>query len=311
MRTRASLFCSLLLIVYLLVSGTLVLAASDDAKYGQSWLDVDYVGDGIIGHRLDIYLPASGSGPFPVLVGIYGSAWARDDKKGPTGAMSAPVWCPLGFAVVAINHRSSLDVTFPAQIHDAKAAIRFLRANAETYHLDSDRIGVSGASSGGHLASLLGTSGDVGEHTFRDVTVNLEGTLGDHLDVSSRVQAVSDISGTVNFLTLSSCGSTYDHDAPDSNASRFIGGPLQESAELCTLASPITYVDEDDPPFRIFHGELDTQVPHCQSAALQFALLRAGVPSEYTLVEGAGHGDMNTLAIAVALIEFFQGVLMP
>jgi len=303
MRTRWSVRWILGLVLALLLGccGGRALAAS----YGQSWLDVDYVGDGIVGHRLDIYTPAAGSGPFPVLIVLYGSAWARDDRKGPTGAVSANVWCPLGFAIVSINHRSSHDVPFPAQIHDVKAAIRFVRANADVYSLDPNRIGLSGGSSGAHLAALAGTSGDVGEYTILEETIDLEGNLGPYVGTSSRVHAVCTMASPTDFLMKDAC----DPEVSLAPEEALIGGPLLDNVALCGFANPITYVDPSDPPFRMFHGSEDLAVPHCQSAALRNALLMAGVPVEYTLVEGAGHGNLGTVEVSMQILEFFQDVL--
>ena len=269
---------------------------------GEPWLDVDYVGDGIVGHRMDIYTPAAGHGPFPAIVTFYGSAWTADDKKTATGLAAARAWCPLGFAIVAINHRASSQASFPAQIHDAKAAIRYLRANAATYNINPERIGVSGGSSGGHLAALLGTSGDVGNYTIGEVTVSLEGDLGPHTDTSSRVQAVLTLAAPTNFLLKTAC----DPNTVTTAEEILIGGPLEENVELCALANPITYVDSGDPPFRIFHGEEDPVVPHCESAALYAALLAARVPVEYTLVSGAGHTNLVTPETIDAVVEFFR-----
>ncbi|MCA9726609.1 MAG: alpha/beta hydrolase fold domain-containing protein [Candidatus Eisenbacteria bacterium] len=288
----------------------LVLAASLSAARPSSatnWTNLDYVGDGIVGHRLDIYQPSTGTPPYPLIVFIYGSAWQCNSCK---SAVSHVLTSLLGggFAVASINHRSSGDAIYPAQIQDCKAAIRFLRANAPIYGLDPDRIGVTGSSSGGHLVSLLGTSGGVTTHTVGDVEMDIEGSLGTHTGVSSTVQAVCDWYGPTDFLIMNMCGSGIDHDAANSPESLLIGGPIQQHPDECALANPITYVDPTDPPFRIFHGTADPLVPHCESESLDVALDAAGVPSELTLVPGAGHG-WNDAAEQVQMVEFFQTVL--
>ena len=115
------------------------------------WLDIDYVGDGVIGHRLDIHLPAVGQAPFPIVVAIYGSAWFSNSAKSTVFTEGlGQTLLNNGFAVVSINHRSSSDAKFPAQIQDVKAAIRFVRANATKFSMDNSFIGVTGWSSGGH-----------------------------------------------------------------------------------------------------------------------------------------------------------------
>jgi len=310
-RQRRMFWVVALLALVALGLTSLMMEGSQGPSYGRTWTNIDYVGDGITGHLLDIYLPAKGSGPFPAVIMIYGSAWTSDHGKGEFGKVLAGVLCPVGFATIAINHRSSLKSIFPAQIHDVKAAVRFVRASAEAYSLDPDRIAVWGASSGGHLAALLGTSSGVGAYTVGGTTMSIEGILGKHLTTSSRVQAVSDWCGATDFLTLNDCYYTKDHNAKDSPASLLIGGPIQEHPEECALANPITYVDSKDPPFFIAHGSNDPQVPWCQSQKLHDALRAAGAPSTFTLVAGAGHTDLGTEKTLADTIAFLKEVLHP
>jgi acetyl esterase/lipase len=274
------------------------------ASSATNWFDLDYVGDGIAGHRLDIYQPPAGSPPYPLVVFIYGSAWQCDNCKSAVSHVLSALQGG-GFAVASINHRSSYDAIYPAQIQDCKAAIRYLRANASAYDLDPDRFGATGSSSGGHLVALLGTSGGVTTYTVGDVTMDIEGSLGTYTGVSSRVQAVCDWYGPTDFLIMNECGSMLDHDAPDSPESLLMGGPIQEHPDECALANPITYVDSGDPPYRIFHGGSDPLVPHCESDSLDRALDAAGVYSDYTLVPGAGHG-WNDGAEQAEMVVFFQ-----
>ena len=271
---------------------------------GKTWKDIDYVGDGIVGHQLDIYLPAKGDGPFPAIVYIYGSAWFSNNMKGTAG-MFSPALLDAGFAVVAINHRASKEAIFPAQINDAKAAIRFIRANAANYNLDPAWIGVTGCSSGGHLTTLLGTSGGVRKHTVGKTTYDLEGSLGAHTGTDSSVQAACDWFGPTNFLTMDSCGSQLKHNPADSPESTVIGGPIQENPDKCALANPVTYVDANDPPFMIFHGNKDPLVPFCQSDALHKRLTEVGVDSSYILVSNARHGTGLTTPINLSMMARF------
>ena len=305
------LWAAFILVAALLAACACAALALDDGRaVGETWLDVDYVGDGVVGHRMDIYAPSEGTGPFPAVIMVYGSAWSNDDGKGVAGALFAPSLCAAGLAAVSINHRASWDAIFPAQIHDVKAAIRFIRADATTYNIDPERIGIVGGSSGGHLAALAGTSGAVGLYTVGEITMDLEGSLGDHVGTSSSVKSVVAACPPTDFLILNSCGSHYDHDAPESHASRLIGGPIQENPEMCRLANPVTYVDPTDPPFAFFHGALDTQVPVCQSAVLSWALLLAGVPVEYTIVDGVGHNNVVTPMVQRRIVEFFVKTLL-
>jgi acetyl esterase/lipase len=286
--------------------------AQAEAMEQPTWQDIDYVGDGIVGHRLDIYLPDTNRGPFPVVVYIYGSAFFSNNSKGNVKRAFAPVLLEAGFAVVAINHRGTRvdNVVFPAPVHDVKAAVRFIRANAAAYHIDPSRIGATGCSSGGHLVAFLGTSGGVTTHTVGEATMHIEGSLGAHTDVSSSVQAVCDWFGPTDFLVMDSCGSRMNHDAPDSPESVLIGGPIQEHPDECALANPATYIDSDDPPFMIIHGDNDPLVPYCNSESFDAALDKAGVPSEYILVEGAGHGDgLIESEYLDKMVQFFENHL--
>lgn len=236
--------------------------------------DMQYVTNGHPRHKLDLYLPASGTN-LPLVVWIHGGAWLSGSKQ-PCPALFL---LKDGFAVASINYRLSQHAIFPAQIEDCKAAIRWLRAHAHKYGIDPDRIGVWGASAGGHLAALLGTSGDVAEFD-----------KGDNPDVSSRVQAVCDWFGPTDLTQISKSPSDVDHDAPESPESRLLGGPVHENKDKAQRANPITYVSKDDPPFLIMHGDKDRLVPLNQSELLAEALKTAGVEVTFHAIKGAGHG---------------------
>ena len=170
--------------------------------------------------KLDLYLPEKADGPLPVIVWVHGGGWLAGSKDG--GGPALP-FVGKGYAVAAINYRLSQHAKFPAQIEDCKAAIRWLRANAKTYNLDPDHIGVWGASAGGHLVALLGTSGDVKE---------LEGKEG-NTDQSSRVQAVVDWFGPTDLTKMGG-----SHDQPNSPEARLFGGPVQENKEKAATSQP-------------------------------------------------------------------------
>jgi len=213
----------------------------------------------------------------PLVVWVHGGAWRGGSKDNLRNAL------PLvnhGYAVASVEYRLSQEAQFPAQIQDCKAAVRWLRANAAEYHLEPDRIAVWGSSAGGHLVALLGTASDLPEWE----------TVGDHSDVSSRVQAVCDWFGPTDFLRMNDTPGKMDHDAPDSPESQLIGGPIQENVERVRLANPITYASPDDPPFLIVHGEDDRTVLPNQSELLHQALQEKGVDVTLTLIPGQGHG---------------------
>jgi len=233
--------------------------------------DLEYVKGGHERQKLDLYLPEKAEGPLPVIIWIHGGAWKQGSKDG----CPARFQVSRGYAVASIGYRFSQHAVFPAQIEDCKAAIRWLRANAKTHNLDPVRFAVMGASAGGHLAALLGTSGGVKE---------LEGQ-GGNPDQSSRVQAVVDLFGPTDFLRMGG-----SHDDARSPESLLIGGPLQDNKEKAARANPITYVTRDAPPFLILHGDKDGAVPFNQSELLTAALKKAGVEVTLRKIEGAGHG---------------------
>ncbi len=254
---------------------------------------------------LDIYRPEKPEGPLPVVLWIYGGAW-RSGSKDDRQTAGATWLARHGFAVVAFNYRLSQIAKFPAQIHDCKAAVRWVRAHARQYGLRSDRIAAWGASAGGHLAALLGASGGVAD---------LEGDLGNESE-SSRIQAVVDFFGPTDFLQMDAMAPPggMRHDSPDSPESQLIGGPIQEQREMVARANPITYVSADDPPFLILHGERDPLVPVGQSEILFAALRRAGVPAIFHKIAGAGHGGaefQNPVVRAMVLAFLNQWLKEP
>ena len=205
------------------------------------------------------------------------------------------------FVGASIGYRLSGEAIWPAQIHDCKAAIRWLRAHAEEFGFDPDRIAVMGSSAGGHLVAMLGTSGDIS---------GLEGTLGKHTDVSSRVQCVIDEYGPTNFLTMNDFPGRMNHLAADSPESRLLGQQITEVPHLVREASPVTYVSKDDPPFLIIHGTDDPLVPYQQSVVFAESLKQVGVPVILQRVENGEHGGFGSEEIRVRTRMFLEKHLM-
>lgn len=214
--------------------------------------------------------------PAPVAVWIHGGGWEAGDKQGGLDLSLNPVMVQAGFVAVSINYRLSDHALYPAQIHDAKAAIRWLRANAAELGIDPDRIGVWGHSAGGHLSALLGTTGDLPE---------LEGESGAP-GYSSRVQAVVPVSPPTDFLALPP---GWNNVEPRSATSKLIGGPLEERRDLVRLANPIAHIRPGTSPFLIIHGEDDEIVPVEQAQLLHDALLRSGADSTFVRLPNADH----------------------
>ncbi len=284
-----------ILLLAVLVSGTISILGAGQPDPSQMTVrrDIAYVPGGHERQKLDLYLPqqADPSGKRPLLVWVHGGAWLGGNKNNPPALR----FVEKGYAVASINYRLSQHALFPAQIEDCKAAIRWLRANAGTYGYDPNRIGVWGASAGGHLVALLGTTGDVKEFD-----------VGPNAGVSSRVQAVCDFFGPTDFTKMSSFPSAMKHDAPDAPEAKLIGGPVQENKDKVQRANPIAYVTKDDPPFLIVHGDKDPLVPHNQSEILLAALQKVGVEARLYTVTGGGHGGFKDPQVDLLVAEFLQ-----
>ena len=277
--------------------------------YSKSWKDLNYASDSFQYHRLDIYLPVIEKPTYPVVISIYGSAWFGNNLKGSDLATFGKALLDAGFAVVTPNHRSSMDAKFPAQIQDIKAVIRFIRTNAAKYQIDTSFIGINGFSSGGHLSALAGTSRFTKQFTVGSTTYDIEGNVGSDTTVSSSVHAVVDWSGPTDLLVLDSCRSTPLHDGANSPESLLIGGSVQDNQDKAMLANPITYIDANDPPFLILHGDADQTVPSCQSTLLFDALQKANVPSQLVLIPNAQHGTgMFSEKYFKMMIDFFTTI---
>lgn len=221
--------------------------------------------------RLDLYLPATGAGPFPLVVWIHGGGFSGGTKTLADGAAARRL-VDRGFAVASLGYRLSGEARFPAAVLDLKAALRHLRANASDYRIAPDRIGAWGSSAGGHLAAFLGVTGGVAE--FEDASLG-------NAKQSSRVQAVVDWYGPSSLLEMDADASAQGcapyagtgHDDASSPEGRWLGGKPSSIPQVASRASPVTWVSVDDPPFIIQHGGRDCSVPTEQGRRLRDALL--------------------------------------
>ncbi len=247
--------------------------------------------------RLDLYLPAQRRSA-PLLIWIHGGAWMHGAKEDP------PVLPYLHetYALASIEYHFSYEALFPRQVHTCKAAVRWLRAHAREFGYRADRIGVLGASAGGHLAACLGASNGCPE---------LEGAIGPYLAESSAVQAVVDLFGPTDFLHMLEYESSLDHAAPDSPESLLLGAAVRDVPDKVAAANPITYISARTCPFCIVHGDQDSLIPWQQSVLLRDALVAQGIPVEFQLVAGAGHGGsaINT-ACAGPVREFLRRTVL-
>ena len=262
---------------------------ADTSHVRRKFLDIPYA-DISPAQKLDIYLPDEGEGPFPVIVSLHGGAFMGCDKA-DMQVLPMLEGLKRGYAVVAVNYRLSWEAKFPALVHDVKAAVRWIRAHAQSYHFDPDRIAAWGGSAGGYLASMLGTSAGVPE--LEDLSLG-------NPDQPSHVQAVVAWFGPTDFLKMDeqlaerglSPEPGMEHNGPRSPESLLLGEQITKIPERVKAANPETFITSSAPPFFLQHGTQDDTVPVQQSinfaSKLEQVLGKDRVKLE--LLEGAGHG---------------------
>lgn len=245
---------------------------------------------------LNLHLPAAE--PRPVLiVWVHGGAWRAGSRSSmPLGSLVSQ-----GYPVASVDYRLSTQARFPAQIHDIKAAIRFLRARAGEFKLDANRIVVAGDSAGAHLAALVGVSNQHPE---------LEGKVGPHVGINSNVQGILSFYGAANLMTILAQSTPHGLGVRVPALDLLLGGQPEKVADLALLASPVVHVDSGDPPLLLLHGDQDPQMPVNQSLELWGAYRKAGRPVRLEIVHGGAHGgaqfyDRERLAMVV---EFLEGL---
>jgi len=247
--------------------------------------------------KLHLLLPKDRSKPLPLIIFIKGGGWGKNHPQKSFSFIPQLVpFAKHGYVIASVEHRTSNEAKFPAQLYDVKAAVRYLKENAEKYNIDPSRVGVWGTSSGGHLAALLGTSEGVTQVEENEKSSRF----------TSSVQAVVDWYGPTDFSQMSKYPGIVDYDAPDSPESHLIGGPIQENLDKVKIANPITYITSDDPPFLIMHGDKDRRVPFNQSELLYEALKKANVKATMYKIKGAGHGGFSQPTILKTVQDFFD-----
>ena len=224
---------------------------------------------------LDLYMPEGVESP-PLLVWIHGGAWSSGTKAGVP-----KVFVERGIATASLDFRQSTEARFPAQVHDIKAGLRFLRAMAPKYGYRADRIAIAGSSSGGHLAALVGVTNGHRE---------LEGTVGAHFDQSSSVHAIVDYFGASNLVSILDQSTPFGVNMRRPALERLLGALPEQVKPLAELASPVMHVDASDPPLLLFHGDQDRQMPINQAHELQGAYSKRGLDVQFYVGHGLGHG---------------------
>ncbi len=259
----------------------------------ESHFDQNYAGNSNPKQAVDLFLPKvrKSTAPLPVICFIHGGGWMAGDRISSAGT-TALATMSGEYAGVSIGYRLSQEAKWPAQIYDCKAAIRWIRAHAKEYNLDPDKIGVWGASAGGHLVSLLGTTNGVEE---------LEGDVGPNLTQSSNVTCVVNFCGPSDFLLplMTANGKPV---LEDEAVIGLLGGNSEQKKELAKEASPVTYITSDDVPFLTAHGTKDKRVDFVHAVELDKKLQAAGVPSLLYTIKDGGHGfksdELNKRIIA-------------
>jgi acetyl esterase/lipase len=247
-------------------------ARAQEAAKAKQAKDVVYAKVGSAELKLDIEEPATGTGPRPAVVVIHGGAWRQGSKADVRSIL--PQFVRRGYVAVAPQYRLCPKDAFPAQVHDVKAAVRWIKSNSAKYQIDPDRIGAIGFSAGGHLALMLGLTGP---------NDGLEGDVSAGAP-DSRVKAV------VNFFGPTDLAAKDIPDICKPWVKDFLGGSPQEKPEAAAKASPVTFVSKDDAPALTFQGTKDPLVPFNQAIKLAEAMTAAGVPGRVELMIGAQHG---------------------
>ncbi len=256
-------------------------APTHAAERAPTKADVEFARVGDVRLALDLYLPpklADDGAPKPKLVvWVHGGAWRSGDRT----EMPLGLLVDAGYAIASVDYRLTPVASFPAQAHDVKAAIRFLRAKQADLGVDASRIAIAGASAGGHLAALVGVSTD---------SLALEGDVGEHPDQSSAVQVIIDYYGPTNLTTILAQSTPHGLGVRIPALQLLLGGQPEEKPDLATTASPVFYVGVGDPPLLLIHGDQDPQVPINQAHELMGKYSGSSLPVELHVLHGGPHG---------------------
>jgi acetyl esterase/lipase len=261
-----------------------------------TYSNIPYANDTMKKHLLDIYVPANAKNT-PLVVWIHGGAWMMNDKYADMGYMKNTLrgFIDSGYALASIDYRFSTDAVFPAQIQDCNRALEYLYQHTEQYKVDKTRIALIGFSAGGHLASLLALSANNNVSEFYPAGIKTH----------FKIKCVLDFYGPSDFIMLAGNPDTSINNARNP-VSVLLGALPLERPDLAKRASPVTYVDKNDPPFLIVQGEKDESVPNTQSKLLSSWLTLTGVKNQLIIVPGAPHfGEMfDTENIRKSLFSF-------
>lgn len=266
---------NLLSIAFVLL-GSIIASGSEETNQTEVKRDIEYARIDAHALTLDLHIPKSNVRS-PLIVWVHGGAW----RSGSKANMPLTALVAKGYPVASVDYRLSTEARFPAQIHDIKAAIRYLRAHTSEWGLSAEKIVIAGDSAGGHLAALVGVSNGHAE---------LEGAVGDNRDRSSSVQGIISFYGASNLATILDQSTPHGLSVRVPALDLLLGGQPKDLPELARLASPVFHVDADDPPLLLLHGDKDPQMPIKQSEELRESYERAKLPVQFVIVADAAHG---------------------
>ncbi len=280
-----------------LLAGFLASANAAETNGNRVVRDIEFARAGDLPLKLDLHLPAKDGKPV-LIVWVHGGAW----RAGSRSNMPLAKLVEAGYPVASVDYRLSTQARFPAQIHDIKAAIRFLRGHAADWNLPTNNLFVAGDSAGGHLAVLVGVSNGHAE---------LEGDLGADRTRSSAVQGIISFFGGANLTTILKQSTPKALEMRVPALELLLGGQPEAVPELARLASPVFHVDRTDPPLLLLHGDQDPQMPVNQALELLGSYKKLGLPVQLEIVHGAAHGgaafyDAERLEVVKAFLARFR-----
>ena len=261
---------------YVLAAASLLFCISVRAGDSSIIRDVEYARVGERSLKLDVHVP-QGKARAPLIMWVHGGAW----RSGSKSSMPLGKLVDEGYAVASVDYRLSTEAKFPAQIHDLKAAIRFMRGHASQWGLPAQKIVIAGDSAGAHLAALVGVSNGHAE---------LEGDVGNDRGQKSDVQGIISFYGGANLTTILNQSTPHGLKVRVPALDLLLGGQPDDLPALARLASPVFHVDPNDPPLLLLHGDQDPQMPINQSHELCGAYKKVGAPVQFEVVHGAAHG---------------------
>jgi acetyl esterase/lipase len=253
-----------------------LLSLASISSASQKLLNLEYAKAGDISLKLDLYLP-NDPDDATLIVWVHGGAWRRGSKD----SVSIEPLVGKGYAIASVDYRLTPVAPFPANVHDIKAAIRFLRAQAGEYGYNRDGFVISGASAGGHLAALVGVSNG---------QKDLEGKLGDHLDQSSDIAVIVDFYGASNLTTILKQSTPHGLSVRVPALELLLGGQPEEVVDTAKLASPVFHADSSDPPLLLIHGDQDPQMPINQAHELHGVYKALNLAVQFEVIHGGAHG---------------------